>query len=70
MSEVDGGFGIADLVHRFEHRIGDHKRGGLREPDVFAGKDHHSSGYKFRIFAGLDHTGEIVERRIGLARAH
>ena len=75
--EVDGGLGEvqlrlrqADVLDgaRSRHRHDEGVRIG--EADVLGGEDHHAAGDEARILAGLEHRGEVVDRRIGIGAAH
>jgi len=42
----------------------------LGHADVFGGKNDHTAGDEFGVFASVDHTGEVVEGGVGVTGAH
>ena len=75
--EVDGGFRNGDARLRpadeFRGLMGggaEHERHGVCEADVFRSTDHQAARDKARVFAGMNHLGEPVERGVGITAAY
>ena len=50
--------------------VADHQRLRIGEADVLHRHPHHAPRQKQRIFAGIQHAREIIQRRIGIGAAH
>ncbi len=61
MGEDEAGFGHTDALDSLETGGGEGEGAIAGEADVLGSEDDHTAGDKLRIFAGLHHTGEIVE---------
>ena len=45
------------------------QRGRVGQADVLAGQDHQPAGDEARVLAGLDHPGQVVQRRVDVGAA-
>src|SRR5258706_11044786 len=70
MGEVDGTFGVADLLTGLENGVGNHESSRLSQANVFASKNNHAASNKKRIFPAIDHASQIIKGRIGVTRPH
>ena len=69
--QVDGGvrkrqlrFGHSDQRDRLCRRDRDRQRRGVGHPDVLAGQNHQPARKEPRIFAGHQHSGQVVQGRV------
>ena len=70
MSKNEATFGHADALDRFETGSCESESAVSGEANVFGGENDHSSRDKFRIFAGIYHSSEIIESGVGVGAAH
>ena len=75
--DVDGRLGNRDARLRpadefggLMRGVGEHERHRVGQAHVFGGADHDAARDEARVFAGVDHLGEPVERGVGVAAAH
>ena len=59
-----------DVLERLRGGDGDDERPRIGVADVLGGEDHHPAGDEARILAALEHRGEVVHGRVGVAAAH
>ena len=62
--------GPADELGDLMRRLREHERHRVREAHVFGGADEDAARDEARVFAGVNHLREPVERRVGVAAAH
>ena len=58
------------MLERLRCRDGDEECSRIGVADVLGGEDDHPPGDEARILAALEHRGEVVHGRIGIAPAH
>lgn len=74
---VDGGLrnrnarlGPADELRGLKRRVGQHQRHRVGQAHVLRGVNHNAPRDETRVFPGVNHPGQPVERRVGVASAH
>ena len=70
LGEVDPRLGQADELDRLRGRDRRLQRGRVGHPDVLAGVHDQPPGDEPGVLARLEHPGQVVQRRVGVAAAH
>ena len=69
-SNGDARFGPSDEFRRLNRRRRQHQRHRIGQPNVFRSVNHDAARDETRVFAGVNHLGQPVERRVGIAASH
>ena len=57
-------------MHGVEAGICQQQRIGIGQPDILRGQNYQPSSDESRLLATRQHTGQVVDRRIGIATSH
>ena len=69
LRQHDARFRHPDDIHRLEAVVGQQQRVGVGVANVLGSEDNHASGDEERVLAGHEHTGQPIDRRVGIAAA-